>query len=344
MFEAKCDSVEEFQYDKDFKYYKFNNFKNHKATENPEYFAGKYFVITSDGKLWHSLSEQFAQYDFLLKKIPDLKLFFINITPEIQEPILSIEDFSNLALERCSFKELAFFKDLVSVYVKPNSIQDIKIYSADNSDFMLEECYFVCDTRLLINPRFYSQYLFKPYWFKKDGHQPWVGRENSFENPNAKWSLYGMRLARERLLKVVNDDAGLPKKIYIDRSTDTNRKFNQENLIKDLFVSLGYTPIVLTNHGYIEQLNYFYNADSVAGLCGTGILNSFICKPNTKIIEIIVEAKPETNNNKLEFGRGFKYIEDIAPIKLVSLDLRFLGRTAIINNRTLNILKKEALL
>jgi hypothetical protein len=339
VFEAKCDSVEEFDYDENFKYYKYSNFKNHKATENAQYFPGKYFVITSDGKLWHSLSEQFAQYDLLLKKIPDLKLFFMNITPEVQEPILTIEEFSKLALERCVFKNLAFFKDLVSAYTNTYSL----IYSADNSDFMLEECYFICDTRMLINPKEYSKYLFKPYWSKKEGHQPWVGRENSIENPDARWSLYGMRLTRERLLNLVKENPSSPKKIYIDRSTDTNRTFSQENLIKDLFVSLGYTPIILTEFDYLQQLNYFYNADVIAGLCGTGILNSFICKPDTTVIEIFVEANSEKDTSMTRFGIGFSYLQDIAPINLKSIDLRFLGRTAVINTRTLNILKEVAL-
>lgn len=330
MFEARCDSVEEFDYDQNFKYYKYNNFKNHRATDNPQYFPGKYFVITSDGQLWHSLSEQFAQYELLLKKIPDLKLFFMNVTPEVQESVLTIEDFSRLALERCVFKNLAFFKGLVSVYTDINSL----IYSADNSDFMLEECYFICDTRTLINCKEYSKYLFKPYWYKKHGHQPWVSRENTKENPDARWSLHGMRLTRNRMLDLVKENPLLPKKIYIDRTKDTNRKFVQENLIKDLFVSYGYTPIVLTEFDYIEQLNYFYNADIIAGLCGTGILNSFICKPNTTVIEILVEDK---------YLFSYSYLMDIAPIKVKSIDLRSLRRSAFINTRTLNILKEEAL-
>lgn len=350
MFEAQCERVEEFDYDENFKYYKYTNFKNHRATENPQRFLGKYFVITSHGRLWHSLSEEFAQYEFISKKIPDLKLFFLNITPEVQEPVVSIEEFCALAHERCHYKQLAFFKDLVSAYIGKENLNTTKIYSADNSDFVLEECYFICDTRILIHPRTYRQNFLKPYWAQRNGlaegapvysHQPWVNRENTKENPYAKWSLYGMKMARERFLNILKEDPDLPEKIYIDRTKDTDRQFDQEDLIKKHFVSKGYTPIVLTEYGYFKQLSFFYNAKYIAGLCGTGMLNAFVCKPGTNLIQIFIEPKAEIDHGKLEFGRGYNYLEDIAPISVKSIDLRFSDRKVIMSARVLASLERQ---
>ncbi len=331
MFEAKCETIEEFDYDENFKYYKYSNFKNHKATENPQYFSGKYFVITSHGRLWHSLSEEFAQYELLSKKIPDLKIFFINLTENVQDPVLSIEDFCKLAVPSSPNRQLAFFKDLVASYIGEDNLSTTNIYSADNSDFVLEECYFICDTRILIDPVAYKQHSLKPYWAEQFGiregkrvynHQPWCSRENTKENPYAKWSLYGMKMTRERFLAILKEDFALPKKIYIDRTKDSDRKFDKEYLIKEYFVSKGYTPITLTDYGYLKQLSYFYNASDIVGICGTGILNSFVCQPNTNVIQIFTEPKLKINEYSLEYDRGYTYLEDIAPIKVKSIDLR----------------------
>ena len=112
-------------------------------------------------------------------------------------------------------------------------------------------------------------------------------------------------------------------------------------MIKKHFVSKGYTPIVLTEYGYLKQLSFFYNAKYIAGLCGTGMVNAFVCKPGTNLIQIFIEPKAEIDHGKLEFGRGYNYLEDIAPISVKSIDLRFSDRKVIMSARVLASLERQ---
>lgn len=339
MFEMQCEKVEEFIYNDEIKYYKFKNFKNVKGSNSPHIFKGKYLVITTDDQLWHTLSEQIIQYDLLIKKIPDLKLFIINVHPPVQEPVLTINKFCDLANERGPYKSLAFFRDMMSAYIGKDNLNTQCVYSADNSDFMLEECYFICDTRSLIDPIQYKKDNVYPYWAyeiekRSDGtiqfgHMPWSGQPEE----KSIWSMYGLREARERFRSYLKKDLSLPSKIYIDRS-DANKKwqdkpdvfsiktkkqwsqirsFKDEKKIRKYFIDLGYVPIIMSEYEYLDQLNFYYNATHIAGLSGTGLLNAFVCEEKTHIIEIMVSE---------EFIISYQYLNTIAPVKVLTIDLK----------------------
>lgn len=325
-----------------FTYYKFKNFT--KKDENSQglpvqKFSGKYFILCTDDFMWHYLSEQLTQYELLSKEIPDLQLFFINLTPWAGNPShCKISDFIKEIKRKDNLYRLPYFEDMAKIYLK-DKYDDAIIYSYTDYNFMLEEFYMIFDLRHFISDReFKIKKIPLPYYLKYKieyhdnkkytvyEHSPW----SDLNNLNALWQREGMRLARERFRKYLKKDNELPKKIYIDR-TDANikwsliekdsggvakfkdRQFRREYIIREYFKKLGYVPLKLGEYGYIEQLNFFYNATHVAGLCGTGLVNAFVSEKGTTITELYVDKR-------YQFSYG--YLTEIAPVNVITIDLR----------------------
>ena len=81
-----------------------------------------------------------------------------------------------------------------------------------------------------------------------------------------------------------------PKKIYIDRSDSTSnvshlRTLINENEIIDFLKEENFVTLRLSELSFLDQVNYFNNADYIIGLHGGGFTNLTFCKNNTKIIE-----------------------------------------------------------
>lgn len=330
--------AEEFKFlDNKYKYYKLKNFNNGNIKGETEVFLeGNYFVITPDDYLWHFMSEALTQYELLLKEVPDLKILFLCVgNQSFGTKILTIEEFLKILKDSDRNKNLAYIEDIFKVYYGENYLQE-KVYDFYNCRLVIENVYMIFDLRKLINRSSYHKAnLEKPYWLqgthmkRKDGeiyfnsnHAPW----SNLGNDLAGWQKEGMKLIRKRFKNFVTKKES-PKKIYIDRS-DANKKYREyvnkdpnlrqryfikEYLVRDYFVKNGYTPIIMTEYGYIDQLNFYYNATHVAGMCGTGMLNGFISDKNTKLIQIYVDH---------DYQFSYSYLTEIAPIDVVSIDLK----------------------
>jgi capsular polysaccharide biosynthesis protein len=171
-----------------------------------------------------------------------------------------------------------------------------------------------------------------PYWTKieyqrNDGsmqyeNYPWTGQDDK----RSIWQRDGLIKTRERFSKIVERDESFPKKIYISRSDATRkwlsrphdkeifmRAFTEEPKLKEYFLSKGYTEVIMSDHSYKDQLKFFYNATHIVGLCGTGLVNSFICQEGTQVVEILA-------NGKYQFS--YRYMTQIAPIKFETIELR----------------------
>jgi hypothetical protein len=318
-------------------YYNFKNFKNKNVKSGEEIVLdGNYFVLYPDDYLWHFISEALTQYELLLKEVPDLKLLFVALGNQaFEEPVLTIKEFMEKLKKVDHYNNLAYMEDIFKVYYGENYSQE-KIYNFYKSNLTITNCYMIFDLRRLINRGSYVKAnIGKPYWLQgkhkknpegniifESDHAPWSNLSNNLSS----WEKDGMKLIRERFKNFVQEK-DLPQKIYIDRS-DANKKyreyinsdpnlkqryFSKEYHIKDYFVNNGYTPIVMTDYGYIDQLNFYYNATHIAGMCGTGMLGGFISKPNTKIMQIYVD-------NLYNFS--YSYLTEIAPVDIISIDLR----------------------
>ena len=78
----------------------------------------------------------------------------------------------------------------------------------------------------------------------------------------------------------------IKNKIYIDRSDDKLRSISNEKEIKKYLSSMNFIIIKPHEINFLNQVNYFYNADCVVGLHGAAFANIAFCKNNTKIIEL----------------------------------------------------------
>lgn len=356
-----CDSIQKIksQY-KDFDYYKVNNFKKIKNSNSNIYLKGNYFIISIDQYMWHFLSEHLTQYELLKKEILDLKLLIISneqIYP-IKEEMISLPNYLQLIKKFDYMKTVSFFSDICKIYFG-DDIENTMVYNLQKSNISLENIYFIYDWKGLVPYRLFKvNNLEFPYYLTKkinkegvrvNSHQAW----STLENKNSLWQKDGMILLRNRMRSFLNKDNSLPQKIYIDR-TDANLKwgshsikknqsindkdhvpsryYRREHLIREYFENIGYKSLSLGEYEYIEQLNYFYNATHIAGLCGSGLLNSYVSEKNTNLIEVYV-------NRSYEFS--YSYLTEISPINVFSIDLRSpIHEEAPINEKSYNLLNK----
>lgn len=338
----ECDSIQKIKSKyNSFDYYKINNFKKIKSHNSGVNLNGNYFIISIDQYMWHFLSEHLTQYELLKKEILDLKLLVISdlqIYP-INEEMILLSDYLKLIRKADNLKSLSFFFDICKVYFG-DDLKDAMVYNLKQCNIALENIYFIYDWKGLVPYRLFKiNNLEAPYYLKKiiskegaavNAHQAW----STLENKYCLWQKEGMIMLRERMRSFLTKDDSLPKKIYIDR-TDANLKwgihsikanqklndkdyvpsryYRRESLVREYFEKNGYKSLSLGDYDYIEQLNYFYNATHIAGLCGSGLLNSYVSEKDTNVIEVYV-------NRSYEFS--YSYVTEIAPINVFSIDLR----------------------
>ena len=81
-----------------------------------------------------------------------------------------------------------------------------------------------------------------------------------------------------------------PKNIYIDRADSKSndayvRSLINDDEIKRFLIRKNFTLVRLGDLSFVDQVQYFNNADCIIGLHGAGFANLTFCKSNTKIIE-----------------------------------------------------------
>jgi len=103
-----------------------------------------------------------------------------------------------------------------------------------------------------------------------------------------------------------------PKKIFIDRAdSNTNlskvRSIINEQEIKNFLIKKDFEFVKLQEFSFLEQVNYFNNADYIVGLHGGGFANMSFCRTGTKIIEFrmknagtVIENLAKKNNLKYD--------------------------------------------
>lgn len=79
------------------------------------------------------------------------------------------------------------------------------------------------------------------------------------------------------------------KKIFISRKDTGYRLCLNEDEIFAIFQKYGYERYCLSQLSMEENIELFHNAESVAGLSGSGMTQILFCKPNTEIIEIFMD-------------------------------------------------------
>jgi len=94
---------------------------------------------------------------------------------------------------------------------------------------------------------------------------------------------------KKKFIKKNYNNSNIPKKIFINRESDSNlsaRKIINNKEFKNLLTSLGFKGVTLSDLDFKNQIKLFSNVNFIIGLHGAGFANIVFCKKNTKIIEI----------------------------------------------------------
>lgn len=140
-----------------------------------------------------------------------------------------------------------------------------------------------------------------------------LGEDENLDDPENKYSYielglefgtwkhaghkhsYLSHLIRKFFKDLMVSDHSSPKSIIINRKlTHNHSKFNRNIHDIDVFVSdlknkysENFTVIELEGLTLSEQIKYFYNAEKIISIHGSGLVWLNFCKENTKVIEIV---------------------------------------------------------
>lgn len=103
-----------------------------------------------------------------------------------------------------------------------------------------------------------------------------------------KWIISWLKIKFKEFLTKNKD---YPKKIYIDRTdvknvnSETSREILNEDEVREVLKFNNFSFIQLAKLNFEEQINIFFNAQTIIGLHGSGFANLPFCTPGTKILE-----------------------------------------------------------
>lgn len=82
----------------------------------------------------------------------------------------------------------------------------------------------------------------------------------------------------------------LPRKIYISRRNAIKRRISNEAEVAQFLTGQGYVPVFPEELSLKEQVELFYNAESIAGVHGAGFTNFVFCRPGTEVLEFFPDS------------------------------------------------------
>ncbi|MFH7244818.1 MAG: glycosyltransferase family 61 protein [Spirulina sp.] len=96
--------------------------------------------------------------------------------------------------------------------------------------------------------------------------------------------------------------------IYVSRgdSAHQRRLLNEHEVVKFL-KRKGFSTCVLSDLSFVEQVNLFYNAETIIGVHGAGLTNLTFSKPGTKVIELFGKNYTPKMYEKISAFNGLDY-------------------------------------
>jgi len=311
-----------------------------KYTNNPNeetiHYPGKTFMGTATLYIWHYLYETIAQFEYLKTQIPDLNMVMFSETGHTD---ITIEEFLNAMKEQNFYNKKGvnyfpephkYFEDTFKVYVNQKYINNFR-----TTNVSFDEIYFTFDQKKAFVD--IMQKGIGKFWFGLP-HAYWIKPNFETFTKNTRdyfyeiwWRDLGLMCMRNTWLKELkNDESTTPKKILISRK-DANLRYKENtidailplhdrlidedlnNMVEDYFVANGYTSITLEGMGYLEQLRYFKNAESIVAIIGSGLCQTFICDHDVNVTEILLNKR---------YNFSYEFIAENVGFKLCRLDLR----------------------
>jgi hypothetical protein len=92
--------------------------------------------------------------------------------------------------------------------------------------------------------------------------------------------------------KIINNftKSNLPsfRKVFVARQKPLVQRIDNDKLIQDFFVSVGFEVIYPENFKtFTDQINYFSECSVIAGISGSGLANNIFMKPGGSVIELL---------------------------------------------------------
>jgi hypothetical protein len=336
----KFDTIESISYpEENFEIIKVTNLRNNIPEPYDFIIEEPAFMMQANAHLWHFVQEGLGQWEVIYEKIPSVKIFFHDFEMQsLEEKTLTIDSYSKV-----KGKRFTYIKDLADIYS-----YDKKIYMTAKNSILIKEAYFINDISRLIDREQVLKSNIIPYWIEAtDEDGSWIDTKgikkaipySSEDCIYDRWQISGLHLVKNRLKSYIKENKESYKKIYISREdvnemwskTNSSRAFWEEHILVDYFISQGYNKVVLTNYDYIDQLNIIFNATHIAGLTGSGLFNTFLCKPGTKVIEINVSGG---------YYWSYDYFKEFN-IEVKTAELRWRkDYNAVLSNKNMNKLKE----
>lgn len=321
---------------------------------------GKTYIAEAEHFIHHYLYDNLAQYLYLKKHIPDLK-YYTFLPKEYDEDLqrfpgprtskefldqVKITNFHGGINKNLGDKyPHKYHEDIFDLFVTQE-----ELYSYVYTKVTFDEVYFVYDRKRywhnnskLLNLGMQDFGVHYVYWYPEDKWE--INSDNWRKIFYERWwqELGQMELRKLVLDKIKDYPTDTPKKIFISRS-DALKRYSVKadslllryhtpeinDVFEEKFKESGYTILELEGMGYLEQVNYFKNADHVAGIMGSGFCQTLFCDPTATILQIAI-------NPKFTFDYGFA--ADPIGVKIKRLNL-----TSLMNNHSNIQIRKDKVL
>lgn len=264
--------------------FKFYNFIS-KINDNPViHKSGKFFAIKYGTQYGHLLLHFLGPYLYLKKRIPDLQLIFLK------------------------FEHSPYYLNTYAPYEDLSKILNAEIIDVNKDNFLFDEFMFFYfdDFDITVfpmleqqDPNAKSPFPIIPSKLFLENFYALDPKSKELENIETEGLIALFETFKE--YRIDKDENNY---IYIKRPSDNNKPgpigqstwYKNIRSIDELYIdfmenkikNLGYQIIDLNGMGFLEQINIFYNAKSIATIDGTSVLNSIWCKPSAKIFRIMI--------------------------------------------------------
>jgi hypothetical protein len=129
-----------------------------------------------------------------------------------------------------------------------------------------------------------------------------VVKINNFLIMPKGFSAMGIKMLGSRIRRYFQKTNTKPfRKVFVARKDYLSQRVDDENKIRDFFVSAGFEVVYPENFKtFLEQVNYFSECRVIAGVSGSALSNCIFMKPEGAVIELSSFFTPGLPNDPVE--------------------------------------------
>lgn len=102
------------------------------------------------------------------------------------------------------------------------------------------------------------------------------------------YSPYGIDFLRRSFLPKRDQSYQPPKRVFIHRR-GLSREPKNAAQVEKFFVERGWTPVDVAKLSFAQQVQLYHEAESIAGMFGSGFTNCVFCRPGCEVLPIMSE-------------------------------------------------------